>query len=25
VHFEFRKGGSMDYELVSVQRLGGAK
>jgi Cu(I)/Ag(I) efflux system membrane fusion protein len=25
VHFEFRKGGPMDYELVSVHRLGGAK
>jgi Cu(I)/Ag(I) efflux system membrane fusion protein len=25
VRFEFRKGGPMDYELVSVQRLGGAK
>jgi Cu(I)/Ag(I) efflux system membrane fusion protein len=25
VHFEFRKGGPLDYELVSVHRLGGAK
>lgn len=25
VRFEFRKGGAMDYELVSVQRVGGAK
>lgn len=25
VHFEFRKGGPMDYELVSVHRMGGAK
>jgi len=25
VHFEFRKGGPTDYELVSVHRLGGAK
>ncbi|GHC90277.1 hypothetical protein GCM10007320_38440 [Pseudorhodoferax aquiterrae] len=25
VRFEFRQGGSMDYELVSVQRLGAAK
>lgn len=25
VHFEFRKGGSMDYELVTVHRLGAAK
>lgn len=25
VHFEFRKGGPMDYELVSVHRLGSAK
>jgi Cu(I)/Ag(I) efflux system membrane fusion protein len=25
VHFEFKKGGPMDYELVSVHRLGGAK
>lgn len=25
LHFEFRKGGPMGYELVSVHRLGGAK
>jgi Cu(I)/Ag(I) efflux system membrane fusion protein len=25
VHFEFKKGGPMDYELVAVHRLGGAK
>ena len=25
VHFEFRQGGPMDWELVSVHRLGGAK
>jgi Cu(I)/Ag(I) efflux system membrane fusion protein len=25
VRFEFRKGGPMDYELVSVQRTGSAK
>jgi Cu(I)/Ag(I) efflux system membrane fusion protein len=25
VHFEFRKGGPMDYELVTVHRMGGAK
>jgi Cu(I)/Ag(I) efflux system membrane fusion protein len=25
VRFEFKKGGAMDYELVSVQRVGGAK
>ncbi|KQW36851.1 efflux RND transporter periplasmic adaptor subunit [Rhizobacter sp. Root404] len=25
VRFEFKKGGAMDYELVSVQRTGGAK
>lgn len=25
VHFEFRQGGAMDYELVSVHRMGGAK
>ena len=25
IRFEFRKGGAMDYELVSVQRVGGAK
>jgi len=25
VHFEFKKGGPMDYELVSVHRIGGAK
>lgn len=25
VHFEFRKGGPLDYELVSVHRMGGAK
>ena len=25
VRFEFRKGGAMDYELVSVRRVGGAK
>jgi len=25
VRFEFRKGGAMDYELVSMQRVGGAK
>lgn len=25
VHFEFKKGGPLDYELVSVRRLGGAK
>lgn len=25
VHFEFRKGGPMDYELVTVHRLGGGK
>jgi len=25
VHFEFKKGGAMDYELVAVQRVGGAK
>ena len=25
IRFEFKKGGAMDYELVSVQRLGGAK
>lgn len=25
VHFEFRKGGPLDYELVSVHRIGGAK
>ena len=25
VHFEFRKGGAMDYELVAVHRIGGAK
>lgn len=25
VRFEFKKGGPMDYELVSVQRVGGAK
>jgi hypothetical protein len=25
VHFEFRKSGPSDYELVSVHRLGGAK
>ena len=25
VRFEFRKGGAMDYELVSVQRVGGGK
>jgi Cu(I)/Ag(I) efflux system membrane fusion protein len=25
VRFEFKKGGAMDYELVSVQRLGGGK
>lgn len=25
VHFEFKKGGPMDYELVSVHRTGGAK
>jgi Cu(I)/Ag(I) efflux system membrane fusion protein len=25
VHFEFRRGGPMDYELVSVHRSGGAK
>ena len=25
VRFEFRKGGAMDYELMSVQRLGGAR
>jgi len=25
VHFEFKKGGPMDYELVTVHRLGGGK
>lgn len=25
VRFEFKRGGAMDYELVSVQRVGGAK
>jgi len=25
VHFEFRKGGAMDYELVAVHRMGAAK
>jgi Cu(I)/Ag(I) efflux system membrane fusion protein len=25
VHFEFRKGGPLDYELVTVQRMGAAK
>jgi Cu(I)/Ag(I) efflux system membrane fusion protein len=25
VHFEFKKGGAMNYELVSVHRIGGAK
>ena len=25
VHFEFRRGGAMDYELVSVRRTGAAK
>jgi Cu(I)/Ag(I) efflux system membrane fusion protein len=25
VHFEFKKGGPMDYELVSVHRMGSAK
>ena len=25
VHFEFRKGGAMDYELVSVHRMGATK
>jgi Cu(I)/Ag(I) efflux system membrane fusion protein len=25
VRFEFKKGGAMDYELVSVKRVGGAK
>jgi len=25
VRFEFKQGGTMGYELVSVQRVGGAK